>query len=389
MSDLIAQASFMAHGYCLLWQPWLVALFASSDLLIFLAYAAIPLALLRFLRRRPDIEERRMVWLFASFILLCGLTHLVSIVTLWIPIYPVLAVLKLATGIVSAITAAVLFHLVPKLAQLPHPRELQERNERLKTEIEAHEKTLLALRAAQEGLEHKVAERTADLDRSNQQMRVLMREMAHRSRNLLTVVQSMARQGARFATGLPDFVSEFTARLQVLADATNQMTEGWDNRSSNLGAVLSRQIAPYAQSYPDRIEMSGSDVVVPVEVAGQVALAVHELATNAVKHGAFAAPEGRAELSWRAEGHGGLVLCWRETGGKRAALAPVGGREGGFGSILLARAVPTSVGGTLRYEPTADGLIYELSIPADMLALRGPVVPEIVDDFGGAGLAPA
>ncbi len=73
--DLIDQASYMAHGYCLLWKPWLVALHAGSDFLIFAAYFAIPVAIWIFLQRRPpDLEMRRIAILFAAFIFLCGLS---------------------------------------------------------------------------------------------------------------------------------------------------------------------------------------------------------------------------------------------------------------------------------------------------------------------------
>jgi hypothetical protein len=80
--DLVDSASYMAHGYCLLWKPWLVVLHAGSDVLIFLAYFAIPAAIWIFLRQRQDLELKRLAILFAAFIFLCGLTHLVQMVTL-------------------------------------------------------------------------------------------------------------------------------------------------------------------------------------------------------------------------------------------------------------------------------------------------------------------
>ena len=98
MQNFIEIWQYMPHGMCLLWQPWLVALWAGSDLLIFLSYTAIPFALLTVLRKRKDIPFSGLVVLFASFILLCGLTHLMGIVTLWYPIYPWVGMLKLATG---------------------------------------------------------------------------------------------------------------------------------------------------------------------------------------------------------------------------------------------------------------------------------------------------
>ena len=103
--DLVDSASYMAHGYCLLWKPWLVVLHAGSDVLIFLAYFAIPAAIWIFLRQRQDLELKRLAILFAAFIFLCGLTHLVQMVTRWWPIYEMQGVRKLATGLGSVATA--------------------------------------------------------------------------------------------------------------------------------------------------------------------------------------------------------------------------------------------------------------------------------------------
>ena len=163
MYQMLEQASYTATGYSLLWQPWLVSMFAGSDLLIFVSYLAIPIALLMFLRRRPELRYRGLVGLFAAFILLCGLTHFLAMVTLWFPIYPIVGVVKLATGLVSAVTAVVLFALVPKLARIPSPDQLQSVVSRLEEEAAAHRATLAELEEARADLERKVAERTGEL----------------------------------------------------------------------------------------------------------------------------------------------------------------------------------------------------------------------------------
>src|SRR5205085_10424848 len=107
-------------------------------------YFAIPAAIWIFLRQRQhqDLELRRLAMLFAAFIFLCGLTHLVQMVTLWWPIYETQGVLKLATAIVSVATAVMIFPLIPNAAAIPSPRALQAANEGLRREIEAHEDTL-------------------------------------------------------------------------------------------------------------------------------------------------------------------------------------------------------------------------------------------------------
>ena len=111
--DMVNSAAYMAHGYCLLWKPWLVVLHAGSDFLIFLAYFAIPVAIWIFLRQRRTWSCEPLAILFAAFIFLCGLTHLVQMVTLWWPIYETQGFLKAATAVVSVITAIMIFPLIP------------------------------------------------------------------------------------------------------------------------------------------------------------------------------------------------------------------------------------------------------------------------------------
>jgi len=172
--DLVDSASYMAHGYCLLWKPWLVVLHAGSDLLIFLAYFAIPAAIWLFLRQRPDLELKPLAILFAAFIFLCGLTHLVQMVTLWWPIYETQGVLKAVTAFVSLATALMIFPLIPRAVAVPSPRALQTANEGLKREIDAHEDTLQRLRETRDTLERSVAERTRELAHSKARLEALI-----------------------------------------------------------------------------------------------------------------------------------------------------------------------------------------------------------------------
>jgi hypothetical protein len=85
--DWITNIAYIPHGYCLSWEPWLIGLHASSDLFIFGAYTAIPIAILIFIRKRPQLELKGLARFFAAFIFWCGLTHLFGLITLWVPIY--------------------------------------------------------------------------------------------------------------------------------------------------------------------------------------------------------------------------------------------------------------------------------------------------------------
>lgn len=136
---LFGAASFMPHGYCLLWRPDLVALHAISDGLIALAYIAIPMAILTFLRQRPDITgtPRRTAYLFVAFILACALTHLTALATLWVPAYGAQGLIKATTAIISVATAFVVWRLLSQLIDMPSVKLLEQANELLTKENRA------------------------------------------------------------------------------------------------------------------------------------------------------------------------------------------------------------------------------------------------------------
>lgn len=368
MQALIEYASYVPHGYCLFWQPWLVALYAGSDLLIFGAYSLIPLALLTFLRRRPDLRFRGLVALFAAFILLCGITHLISVVTLWVPVYPLHGLAKLVTGVVSMSTAIVLFGLIPKLVAIPSPHQLEAANAQLRAEVAAHEATLAQLREARRDLEARVEARTAELSEANRQLSVATREAVHRGRNLLSVVSSLARQTARGAgdVDVDTFLPAFLGRLEALSNATSAIMNDPSRASAPLEAVIRRQLEPVLLTFGDRVALRGPEVEVGAEAAQQLALALHELATNAMKFGALAAPGGSVRVEWEIAGKGAseaLKLTWREMGAATRELPEGDPQSGGFGTILLMRAVPAMLHGAARRTTDGAGLRYELRAP--------------------------
>ena len=143
------KADFMPHGHCFFWRPEVLWLTVLSDALVFLAYMAIPMVLVFFVRRRRDFAFNWVFYMFAAFIVLCGLTHGMAIITLWTPVYRAEALLKLMTGLASVATAVMLVKLAPSALQYPSPQDLSDANARL---------TLL-----NEELESKVEARTREL----------------------------------------------------------------------------------------------------------------------------------------------------------------------------------------------------------------------------------
>lgn len=166
---------FMPHGMCLLWRPELMSLHVISDALIAAAYFTIPFVIYWFVRSRDDLDgrHRALAALFAAFIGLCGLTHVVSIVVLWVPIYIIEGWLKAATAIVSVATAGLMIALAPHVLKLPSVRRLQR-------EIDAHQATLAALTEARAAL-------AARVDRTETELRHATHEQ-HQSATLLTAV---------------------------------------------------------------------------------------------------------------------------------------------------------------------------------------------------------
>ena len=136
---------YAPHGYCLLWQPWLVWTMAISDTLIAIAYFSIPVVLVTFVHKRRDVAFGRVFWLFALFITACGLTHVAALWNLWHGDYQLEAIIKAITAAASVLTAVLLWPLLPQALALPSPTHLREANEALRAEIAEREKTEAAL----------------------------------------------------------------------------------------------------------------------------------------------------------------------------------------------------------------------------------------------------
>src|SRR5437868_6724137 len=128
-------SDFMAHGFCLRWDPAVLWLHIVSDGLTALAYYIIPIALIYFVRKRKDLAFDWMFVLFGAFILACGTTHLMAIITLWDPMYRLEGLIKGVTALASVPTAFLLVRLIPSAVALPRPEDLRKEIE-LRTRAE-------------------------------------------------------------------------------------------------------------------------------------------------------------------------------------------------------------------------------------------------------------
>ncbi|QBM18371.1 adaptive-response sensory-kinase SasA [Marinobacter sp. JH2] len=179
--------TFMGHGHCYLWRSDLLALHAISDTLIAAAYFTIPLALYVLLHKRKDIEFEWMFLLFALFIFCCGVTHLMAVYNIWNGAYYLSGFLKALTAVVSLITAALVWPLIPRALALPRPAELQAANMGLQSEIVRRTEIEQNLEKARFDLEGQIEELTRTkqrLEEEIEQRRRLEKQQQHQTRAL-------------------------------------------------------------------------------------------------------------------------------------------------------------------------------------------------------------
>ena len=172
-------------------------------------------------------------------------------------------------------------------------------------------------------------------------------------KNTLAVVQGIANQSVAGERTLVEAREAFLSRLQALASAHGLLTRGeW--RGAGLMALATAELEPYG----DRAQVTGDDVELAPGAVLTMGMVLHELATNAAKHGALSAPDGRVELSWtRADGT--LHLLWREEGGP-SVCTPT---RHGFGRQLIERAVAHDLRGQAQIDFAPEGLSYRLRAP--------------------------
>ena len=191
--------------------------------------------------------------------------------------------------------------------------------------------------------------------------KLLVDELNHRVKNTLATVQSLASQTARSTSNPKDFSNAFEGRLIALSKAHDQLTRHhWEN--ADLRELLSGSLAPYAAASRDRIVLRGEDLVLRPRAVLTLAMAVHELTTNAAKYGALSAPGGRIEVQWEkaeTDGRKILRLDWRESGGPQVKVP----ERRSFGSRLIEGSVKAELGGTAKLIYAPDGLRCEMLIP--------------------------
>jgi two-component sensor histidine kinase len=213
----------------------------------------------------------------------------------------------------------------------------------------------------------------ADQHALAQRESVVLRELQHRAANMIAVVGAVAERTLESSKTLAEFSRRFTARLSALARVNDLLMQADGREALNLKSLIVDELLAHGaldeSGRGDQVSLSGDpNVLVPVHIAEALAMVIHELATNALKHGALSSRGGKVDVRWRAE-LGGLVgeltLEWREV--FAASLEPMRAKREqgrrGFGRELIEDVLPEQLGGRIAYCVTANGVWCGIRTP--------------------------
>lgn len=203
-----------------------------------------------------------------------------------------------------------------------------------------------------------------DLIHREQVLKSLLREVSHRSKNLLAIIQSIAMQTARFSNDLDEFLLKFRGRIQSLSESQDLVTDSnW--QGARFSELVDRQLSRYIAAHEGRVTRSTDDCRLTPNAALHIGLAFHELAVNSAIHGALADGHGSLgiDVEHRPENDGAesLVVSWTEHLAEKTDPDVI---KRYFGSALLEKVVPMAVDGTAVYQITEDTVRYVLTVPS-------------------------
>jgi signal transduction histidine kinase len=256
---------YLPHGVCYAWQPGLIRLHLVSDVLIGLAYLAIPVALVHFIRRRADIPFNWMFLLFGLFIVACGATHWMEVWTLWTPSYWVAGTVKAITAAASVPTAILLFALVPKALALPSMAQLEAAKAALEREVAQRRDAEAALEEARRELEARVEKRTTELRVANGLLERQREELTQADRakgNFLAILSHELRNPVHAIR-----MNARVIRTQALEPACESAAGAIERQVAKLATLLEELLDVVSLSRKTAFRLTASDVRRAVEGA--------------------------------------------------------------------------------------------------------------------------
>ncbi len=202
-------------------------------------------------------------------------------------------------------------------------------------------------------------------------IRFLMRELTHRSKNLLAVIQAMARQSLSLLSSPEEFVARFSERLSGLAGSHDLLSSD-DWAGASLVQLIRSQLQHYNDLFGTRIHLEGPDLILRPEAAQNIGIALHELSTNAAKFGALSDSDGTVTVSWKivtdAQQGRRMQMRWEEHSGP--PVAPPGHK--GFGHMVMDRITGQALGGRSQAQFEPGGVCWVLDVPMSSV-VREPV----------------
>ena len=188
----------------------------------------------------------------------------------------------------------------------------------------------------------------------------LAREVDHRAKNLLTLVQATVHLTQ--AETAAEFKAAIQGRLQALSNVHTLLAQSrWTG--AELSTLVTEELRPYCPKHASRADVSGTEIVLEPQSAQSIAIVLHELATNAVKYGALSIPEGRLRVAW-SNGGTDVIIRWSETNGP-PVKPPL---HQGFGTRVVDQVIRGELEGKVRFDWHPDGLACEIVIPVAKLA---------------------
>lgn len=200
-----------------------------------------------------------------------------------------------------------------------------------------------------------------DTKNAAEKTRLLLRELNHRVKNTLAMLQSLARQTLNRTSDPAEFMEAFSGRLRAISEAHTLLS---DREWSGIGLVdlITKQVEPYAIYDPGQVEVVGEDMVLPPDHALGLGIALHELATNAAKHGALSVPGGHVRVSWQIEpglNESRVVIHWIESDGPPVVSPEVRG----LGERLIERSLDKVLSSSVRLSYPESGMEAMISMP--------------------------
>jgi two-component sensor histidine kinase len=205
----------------------------------------------------------------------------------------------------------------------------------------------------------------AAITRENEQLRTAANELGHRLKNLVAVIQSIARQTMRQSATMSDFEARFSGRLGALGRSLDLLIAN-DWRGARLDALVRSELATFGSLDGAQISMQGAPLHLKPDAARSIGLALHELATNATKYGALSVPEGNVTVHWKLASRGGrrrLLMTWQESGGPIVTEPTCWG----FGRQVVQQIPAQALTGNVTHEFLPHGVRWALDIPASFV----------------------